>query len=158
MGDPTGGAAVLTDRAGYDPGADLALRYPDWVLADADLGGLVTEVLCPERRIILLDRAQTHAVRRSSLAHAVAHLDLDHTHPVRGYFENREEAAANDLAARRLIPLPVYAATLSWTRAPEEVAAELGVDRATLRVREARLTKAEREVLRRLARGFAESA
>ncbi len=148
MADRTGEPPALT----YDPVADVARRYPDWLVADADLGGLIAEVFCPARRVILLDHCLGPDVVRCSLAHAIAHLDLGHTHPVRGCFENREEAAANDLAARRLIPLDAYAAVLTWTRDPAEVAAELSVDGATLRVREARFTAAERRFVRRRTR------
>ncbi len=154
MADRSGGPPALS----YDPGADVARRYPDWLVADADLGGLIAEVLCPARRVILLDHTLGPAVVRCSLAHAIAHLDLGHTHPVRGHFENREEAAANDLAARRLIPLEDYAAALSWTRNPDEVAAELVVDGATLRAREARFTTADRRFVRRRTRRSEESA
>lgn len=145
MADQPGGPAALS----YDPVADVARRYPDWLVADADLGGLIAEVFSPARRVILLDHSLGPAVVRCSLAHAIAHLDLGHTHAVRGHFENREEVAANDLAARRLIPLDAYAEALAWTRDPAEVAAELFVDGATLRVREARFTAADRRFVRR---------
>lgn len=147
MADRTGGPHALS----YDPVADVARRYPDWLVADADLGGLVAEVFCPLRRVILIDRSLGPYVARCSLAHAIAHLDLGHTHPARGHFENREESAANVLAARRLIPLEDYAAALRWTRHPDEVAAELAVDGATLRIRESRFTAADRRFVRRRA-------
>jgi len=150
VADRTGGPSALS----YDPVADVARRYPDWLVADADLGGLIAEVFCPSRRVILLDHTLGPAVVRCSLAHAIAHLDLGHTHPVRGHFENREEAAANDLAAHRLIPLDDYAAALSWTRDPDEIAAELAVDGATLRIREARFTAADRRFVRRRTRRY----
>lgn len=139
-------------RLSYDPSADIAARYPDWLVGSADLGGLISEVLCPVRHVILLDQTLGLPDRRCSLAHAIAHIDLGHTHPVSGYYENREEAAANALAARRLIPLPAYAEALSWTREPAEVAAELVVDRSTLAVREAGLTRSDRKALRGLMR------
>jgi Zn-dependent peptidase ImmA (M78 family) len=148
----------VADRAGgpqgliYDPGADLALRYPDWLVADGDLGGVVPEVLCLVRRVILIEQDQHAAAKRSSLAHAIAHLDLGHRRVLAGFFENREEAEADQLAARRLIPLASLAHVLTWTRSPGEVAAELDVDAQTLRVREHALTRAERRVLRRAAR------
>jgi hypothetical protein len=154
VADQPGGSAALS----YDPVADVARRYPDWLVADADLGGLVAEVLCPARRVILLDRTLGPEVVRCSLAHAVAHLDLGHTHPVRGHFENREESAANDLAARRLIPLSDYATVLTWTRDPYEIAAELAVDGATLRIREAGFTLADRRFVRRRTRRSHEPA
>lgn len=147
MADRTGGPSPLS----YDPVTDVVRRYPDWLVAEADLGGLIAEVFCPVRRVILLDHSHGPTVVRCSLAHAIAHLDLGHTHPSRGHFENREEAAANDLASRRLIPVADYASALSWSRAPDEIAAELAVDAATLRFREARFTAAERRFVRRRA-------
>lgn len=148
MADREGRSRQLT----YDPASDIAHRYPDWLVALADLGGLIPEVLSPARRVILLERNLGPVRRRCSLAHAIAHLDLGHDHPVTGHYENREEAAANDLAARRLIPLRDYAEVLSWTRDPAEVAAELVVDRETLRVRETSLDRADRSALRALMR------
>lgn len=152
MADRTGGPGVLS----YDPRADVAHRYPDWLVADADLGGLVAEVFCPRRQVILIDGSLGPYVARCSLAHAIAHLDLGHTHPVRGHFESREESAANTLAAQRLIPLEDYAAVLTWTRDPAEVADELAVDGATLRIRENRFTAADRRFVRRRTRRFLE--
>ncbi len=148
MADRTGGSGPLS----YDPVADVARRYPDWLVAEADLGGLVAEVFCPMRRVILLDSTLGPYVARCSLAHAVAHLDLGHTHPARGHFESREELAANTLAAERLIPLEDYAAALAWTREPDEIAEVLAVDGATLRIREARFTAADRRFVRRRTR------
>jgi hypothetical protein len=148
VADREGTAQQLT----YDPRADVAWRYPDWLVVPADLGGVIPEVLCPVRRVILLERTLDDIGLRCSLAHAIAHLDLGHTHPVTGFYEKREEVAANDLAARRLVPLEDYATALAWSRERAEVAAELQVDIATLRARETGLTRAERQVLRGLMR------
>lgn len=146
----------MADRSGctrsviYDPGADAALRYPDWIVTTADLGGVIPEVMCRVRRVILIEADQSPAAQRSSLAHAVAHLDLGHARTTSGFFENREEAEADRLAAERLIPLEALAAALVGARVPAAVASELDVDLPMLRVREANLTRAER---RRLGRG-----
>lgn len=146
--------ADRADRAGalsYDPVADVAARHPQWVVGLADLGGLVPEVLCWVRRVILLDAGATPEVRRSSLAHAVAHLDLGHGRTSVGYFENREERQADLLAARRLIPLDDLAEALAWSPDRGEVAALLGVDLPMLLVREQGLSTAERRLLRRVS-------
>jgi hypothetical protein len=148
VADREGGPRQLS----YDPGADIGARYPDWLVGEADLGGLIPEVLCPVRRVVLLERSLAPVAARCSLAHAIAHLDLGHTHAVTGHYENREEAAANDLAARRLIDLRDYARVLAWTRDRAEVASELAVDAPTLRVREAGLDRTERRALRGLLR------
>ncbi|MCW2784385.1 MAG: hypothetical protein JWP74_902 [Marmoricola sp.] len=123
----------------------------------ADLGGIVPEVLCLERRVILIEREQSIAGQRSSLAHAVAHLDLGHGWTTPGFFENREEAEADRLAAGRLIPLDAFAAAICWAGSRAEVAAELAVDLPMLRAREESLSRAERRWLRRSARAGAVS-
>lgn len=153
----------MADRSGctrsvtYDPGADAALRYPDWIVATADLGGIIPEVMCRVRRVILIEADQSPAAQRSSLAHAVAHLDLGHARTMSGFFENREEADADRLAAERLIPLDALAAALVGPRIPTAVAGELDVDLTMLRVREANLTRTERRRLGRRVRAGAPS-
>lgn len=134
----------------YDPAADAAVRYPEWIIRTTDLGGVIPEVMSPARKVILLEQTQSPAARRSSLAHAVAHLDLGHGETLAGWFENREEADADALAARRLIPLPALARALAWSRDRAQVAAELEVDLEMLAVRERGLVGPERRQLRRL--------
>lgn len=153
MADRAHPAGTLT----YDPAADLALRHPDWVVGRADLQGLVPEVLCWVRKVILIDAASSPEVQRSSLAHAVAHLDLGHTRTLSGHFENREEVQADRLAARRLIRIEDLAAALAWSRDRGEVASQLGVDLPMLQAREVGLDVAERRRLRRIG-AFARSA
>lgn len=150
MADREGGTPALNPRGRYDPERDAGLRYPEWLVAHVDLGGVVPEVLCRRRRVILLDRGLDPAGARSSLAHALAHLDLGHAETLAGFFERREERAADDLAARRLIPLGPWAAALRWSASDAEVAAELEVDRQMLEVRRRGLSGAERIRLRRL--------
>lgn len=148
MADRSGGSRQLS----YDPGADAALRYPTWTVAEADLGGVIPEVLSVRRRVILVERASSPAVRRCSLAHAIAHLDLGHGAVASGWFEAREEAAADALAAARLIPLPALSAALAWSRDRAAIAAELEVDAQMLSARERGLSDRERRQLRRTAR------
>jgi hypothetical protein len=120
------------------------------VIGTADLGGVIPEVLSRRRRVILLEREHGPAERRSSLAHAVAHLDLGHAETSDGWFERREEVEADDLASRRLIPLADLARVLAWSRDHDEVARELGVDAPMLELRQARMRVDERRRLRRL--------
>lgn len=141
----------------YEPGADAATRYPDWVIRHRDLGR-IPEVLCRRRRVILINSAHTWAAKRSSLAHAVAHLDLGHADTASSSFEKREEREADQLAARRLITLDALAEVLCWTRDYEEIAEELVVDVTMLKVREKHLHVAERHYLRRLVRPMEEIA
>jgi len=148
-------------RAGaltYDPDADLATRYPHWVVRRADLDGLVPEVLCWVRRVILIETSSSPEVDRSSLAHAVAHLDLGHTRTVSGFFENREEGQADRLAARRLIRVDDFAQALAWSQDRGEIASQLGVDVSMLQVREATLSATERSQLRRVDRAMGRPA
>lgn len=136
----------------YDPAEDALLRYPDWVIREVDLGGIIPEVMSPSRRVILLEHRHNAAVRRCSLAHAIAHLDLGHHETLGGWFEKREEAQADELAARRLVPVEALARAIAWSTSHEEMAAELEVDLATLEVREQRLTRGERRRLGELLR------
>ena len=145
----------MADRAhhagalSYDPAADVALRHPDWVVAPADLGGLVPEVLCWQRKVILIEAGDSPEVQRSSLAHAIAHLDLGHVRTLPGFFESREEVAADRLAASRLVSFGALAEAVAWTADREAVARELGIDLPMLAVRESMLSRQERRSLRR---------
>lgn len=146
MADREGGSAQLS----YDPVLDAAVRYPDWTVGAVDLGGVIPEVLSRSRRVILIEREHSAAQRRCSLAHALAHLDLGHAETLDGWFENREEIEADDLAGRRLIPVAELARALAWSREVDEVARELGVDTTMLATRQSRMRIEERRRLRRL--------
>lgn len=132
----------------YDPGADAATRFPDWVIRHRDLRG-IPEVLCRSRKVILIDTADDWPTKRCSLAHAIAHLDLGHSQLTAGLFERQHEVQAHRVAARRLIPIHALADLLQWTRYRTEVAAELQVDMVTLALRERHLHPSERALLRR---------
>lgn len=84
---------------------------------------------------------QGQAQRRSTLAHELAHIDLDHTAGCNG----PDERAAELLAARWLITLPALIDALRWAVSVEEAADELWVDPATVRVRLLRLTVEEHQ-------------
>lgn len=143
MADRPGGKGALT----YDPGRDAATRYPDWVIRHRPLLG-VPEVMCPDRRVILLERGHSAAERRCSLAHAVAHIDLGHTAAV-GWWSERQEAAADRLAARRLMPIYPLTDAVVWSESREELADVLGVDLHMLEVRARSLHPAERALIAR---------
>jgi len=139
----------------YDPGADALARYPDWVIRHRHLGG-IPEVMCRRSKVILLEAGASRAERRCSLAHAVAHLDLGHTARRNKVIDKRQEAAANQLAARRLISIEQLAGVLRWTRDSHEIACELGVDLSTLRCRHQHLHPSERALLTRMAEDLEE--
>lgn len=129
----------------YDPGADAAERYPDWVIRKRRIWP-VPEVLCLRRRVILVDRDRSPATRRCALAHALAHLDLGHIPSSRP--EAVMEYEADLLAARRLISWPDLRATAQWAISDEEAARELHVTMPILRMRWVHLHPSERLHLR----------
>lgn len=143
MVDRQGGSRALT----YDPGHDAAVRLPDWVIRHHDLRG-IPEVLCPDRKVILVERSDSRIVRRCSLAHAIAHIDLDHR-SVDGLLSYRQELAADRVAARRLIHVRHLAEAWLWSETFEECAYELDVEQRYLVLRLERLHPAERHFLRR---------
>jgi hypothetical protein len=118
----------------YDPGADMAERYPSWVVRSAPLGA-VPELLCRRRRVVLLDDRLRGAERRCALAHAVAHLDLGHWLTMDRRAETLEEQAADDLSAERLMPVELLADIGVWALSTAEAAAELDVTEALLLAR-----------------------
>ena len=153
MADQQGSAGALR----YDPGADAAHRYPDWVIRRRHIGWGIDEVMCRRTKVILLEPSSTAAERRCSLAHAVAHIDLGHS-ASHGHFDRRQESDAHQLAARRLLPREELVWAVQWTHDPEEAAHELEVDLPTLRVRLAHLHPSERTRLRVARRRLEESA
>lgn len=96
-------------------------------------------------RTIHLHPRQSQAQRRSTLAHELAHLELQHGPGSTA----REERDASVLAARWLVPLENLVEASRWARSLEELADELWVDVETVRIRLSNLLDAERdEVLR----------
>jgi Zn-dependent peptidase ImmA (M78 family) len=85
----------------------------------------------PEHRVILLDRRLDQRERRSCLAHELAHLELGdvalEAGPDAARQGRRQESAADQLAASRLITLDALADALVWCLGADEVAEELHV-------------------------------
>lgn len=129
----------------YDPGADAASRLADWVIRHRDIAP-IPEVLCVRRKVILLDASLSLAVRRSALAHAIAHVDLGHV-PESGRQGRRYEREADRLAAERLLPLPALVDALRWALGPDEVAHELDVTEHMVKVRVQGLSAMERRLM-----------
>lgn len=129
----------------YHPGADAARRHPDWVIRHRDLRG-VPEVMCVERQVILLEDTHDRATRRCNLAHAIAHIDLEHQ-AMTGVLSHRQELAADKLAARRLVRAAALADAAVWAESFEELADELDVDERMLWVRVKYLHPAERHLI-----------
>lgn len=118
----------------------------DWIIEHVSLGGL-HEVMCWQRRVILLEADRTVAQRRSDLAHAIAHVDLAHHRAL----DRKSELAADRLAAKRLISHEELATAIKATAGHigEETADLLRVDMATLRSRLTYLHPSENAYLRR---------
>lgn len=136
----------------YHPWDDAGTRYQDWVIRRCHLDGL-HEVMCMERKVILLEAERTKWERRCDLAHAIAHIDLGH-----GSFDDKSEAAAVRYAAKRLIHRDRVAEAVAHTNGDVtlETAEYLGVDMETLSVRLHHLHPAEKAVIRRHLAGLLE--
>lgn len=145
MEDPAGFERTLT----YSPWDDVGTRYPGWIVRLADLRGL-PELMCWDERVILLEECRSIAERRSDLAHAIGHLDLEH----RGDTYNRKhEEAASRYAAKMLIDIRTLGEAVRWSKSYDEVAELLRVDVLTLRKRVQYLHVTERRYLERIVAG-----
>lgn len=133
-------------RESYDPGEDAGERYPDWVIRHRAIG--VPELMDVRRKVILLDRGSSRGERRASLAHAVAHLDLDHV-AVGGFIGERQERDAERLAALRCVSIRHLADAIKWHgQTWSHVAEAVEVDERMLRVRLDMMHPAHRAQLR----------
>lgn len=141
----------MVDREGfegsltYSPWADIGERYPDWVVRFDDLRGL-PELMCWDAQVILLEGARTVPERRSDLAHAIGHLDLEHRGDT---FNRKHEESASRYAAKLLIDLDVLAEAMLWSNDYREVAELLRVDIPTVKKRLEHLHPVERSYLNR---------
>lgn len=89
---------------------------------------------------------QLQVERRCTLAHELAHIELEHTSGCTGV----EEAQARQLAARWLIQMKHLLDALQWTEHMGELAEELWVDEPTLYDRLDGLTQSERGMIEAL--------
>lgn len=128
----------------YSPWADAAKRHPDIHIERWDISP-ARGVWVASERVILLDVRLDHVGRRCTLAHELAHVDLEHTE-TRGWFARRSERDANLLAAMRLLPSvePIIDALRTHPLEPRLVADQLGVTLPILHKRFKRLTPQER--------------
>jgi Zn-dependent peptidase ImmA (M78 family) len=145
----------LTDVVGgesYCPWRDLRARS-DLTFAVARLP-LGDGWYLPDVPGIVLDERLGRIARRCVLAHELAHLDLGHLQ-VAGQgagtsrLARRNEAEADLLAARRLLPMGALEHWLPYAASGGEAAELLDVTARVLEVRLARLDQAERARLRR---------
>lgn len=103
----------------------------------------------PDTHTITLDPRQSRRELRCTLAHEVEHVRrgdecIDRLSPV---LAARQEIAASNMAARRLIPLEALISALLWSQDERELAEELNVDEDTVRMRLMTLTPWEHAVV-----------
>lgn len=135
------------DRRAYDPWSDLGERWPEVRVVIEPMAGRLLGVL--RYPVIALRAGTSAAQRRCTLTHEIVHLDRG----VRdcGPWAEREERAVHDEAARRLIDAHDLVRAIRDAGGTDDLAvlaAALDVDRETLRVRLANLTRGERTRIR----------
>lgn len=84
----------------FDPCGELERRWPGWKIRLARLTG-VTELIDGAARVVTIDPRQEDM--EWAVAHATAHLDLQHHMvPLGGFLTDTQEADADALAHSRL--------------------------------------------------------
>lgn len=117
----------------YDPGRDLALRYPEWRVIRRPLHGAYG-VMIYSRRLIIVDSLAPQVEWDCTVAHEIVHLDRgDRCTLGNPIVDERREAAVRRETARRMIDPDRLRALDLFGRRPAEVAEELGVDLDTAR-------------------------
>lgn len=132
----------------YSPWRDAAQRHPgvhiDWCEDIAPAAG----AWVPSEQVILLRRSLTRAERDDTLAHELAHVDLEHEPSGHPWFDRRQELHAGRLGRARLMPVDVLAKALAdYDGDPDLVAEALDVPVGTLRKRCAELTDREKAAI-----------
>lgn len=131
----------------YDPWDDARERYPDvhidWRTHIEPFHGMWV----PEQRVILIRKGLTRAEGRCALAHELAHIDTGDDPTDMCWFADRQETAADKLAARRLISIDELAAVMLWTSNAGEAAEALDVTPAMLHIRATAMAEGEHDVL-----------
>lgn len=99
----------------------------------------------PAERVILLGRHLDRTGRRGTLAHEIAHIDLEHRPTGHRWFDRRCERDADRLAAQRLVAVECLAdALVEHPLHPGRVAEYLEVPLRILRRRLEQLTEVEK--------------
>lgn len=133
----------------YDPWADIAVRHPGVHVERCDMRP-ASGAWVAEHQVILLDRGLLRAERNSTLAHEVAHIDLEHAITGLRWFDRRQERDADAAAARRLLPLEDLAAVLAWALSAVDVARELDVTAHMVNVRLRGLSEVEKHTIEQM--------
>lgn len=128
----------------YSPWADAAQRHPDIHIERCDIAP-ARGVWVASERVILIDRGLNQTERRCTLAHELAHIDLEHVEAP-GWFARRLEHEADRLAAKRLLADidAIADAICTHPLDPDLVAEQLGVTMRVLKKRLKRLTETEK--------------
>jgi hypothetical protein len=131
------------DPAPYDPWRDLGENWPGiQVVVEVMSGRLLGELRYP---VIALRAGTTAAQRRCTLTHEIVHLERGLRDC--GPWAEREERQVHAEVARRLIRTEDLACAIRYLGGGDDTAAlaqALDVDRETLRLRLALLSRAER--------------
>jgi Zn-dependent peptidase ImmA (M78 family) len=136
----------------YDPWRDAERRHPHVQVERCDTAP-VDGAWIPSELVILIGDHLDETGRRCTLAHELAHIDLDHSPTGHHWFDRRAERDADVLAACRLIRLNELAdALVEHALHPARVAHRLRVSMRILTARLATLREAEkRYISRRIA-------
>lgn len=107
-------------------------RLPHIDVQWADLPGDLMGYADFTTQTITLDKSLTQAERRVTCWHEVTHLLRG---PVSAHLTEREERAVESIVARDLIPFPALVQAMLWSLDDHQIADELTVDVALVRVR-----------------------
>lgn len=127
----------------YSPWQDAADRHGEVHIERCELAP-VSGAWVPSQQVILLGRHLDRTGRRSTLAHEIAHIDLEHEPTGHEWFDRRCERDADRLAAMRLVDVVHLAdALVEHPLHPGRVADHLEVPLRLLRRRLEQLTEQE---------------
>lgn len=110
----------------YDPWEDLGRRHPE-IHVDWCWDGSARAAWVPCEKVILINRDLTKVQRRCALAHEIAHIDCGDDGVSTCWFSARQESAADQLAADRLVALDDLLRVSRWCGTNGEAAEALDV-------------------------------
>ncbi|MBS2531972.1 hypothetical protein KGQ20_04230 [Catenulispora sp. NF23] len=140
----------------WDPGEALRrqpeLTYVRYKLPPGENGRYFRSL-----HAIVVDSGLDQAGRRCALTHELIHAETRDDCIPSHWLTDKYEHDIDRQAAARLISLSALISALLWTHDPDELAEELHVDAATLHVRLAHLSRAERAAIAtRLTEAFSQ--
>lgn len=135
----------------YDPWTDAGARYPHVHIERCPLRP-AHAAWVERHQVIFVDDTISKIERRCALAHELAHIDTGDRPTDMCWFGQRQETAADKLAARRLIAVENLAEIVRWCHDPREAAAELGVTLNVFVLRARALHPAERGLIETVKR------